>query len=242
MKKSNWGWGALRISQELALLGISVHKKTVSKILKEFGILPPKTKVVPPNWESLIRSYSKIWAMDFLSCFDWLGNQVFVLVIIDQSSRELIWMSATYSPNRYWLSQQFRNIAVEEVDFPHALILDNDPVYGKWLKPFLLDQFEVKILKIPPRSPWCNGVCERVNKTIQVELLDRISVTTAVEVLPFLRKYKGYYNDVRPHQGLTGRTPTGGKVIPLERLNINELKYNKSTHIDGLFTEFSLSA
>jgi hypothetical protein len=34
-KRSNWSWGALRISQELLLLGIRVHKKTVQRIPNE---------------------------------------------------------------------------------------------------------------------------------------------------------------------------------------------------------------
>jgi len=33
MKRSNLLWGALRISQELKLMGIGLHKKTVAKIL-----------------------------------------------------------------------------------------------------------------------------------------------------------------------------------------------------------------
>jgi hypothetical protein len=38
MKRSNWSWGALRISQELLLLGIHVHKKIVKRMLLENGM------------------------------------------------------------------------------------------------------------------------------------------------------------------------------------------------------------
>ena len=74
MKKSNWGWGALRISQELALLGIRVHKKTIQRILRNHGITPPKTRMIPPTWKSLINSLGRVWAMDFLSLFPFLNQ------------------------------------------------------------------------------------------------------------------------------------------------------------------------
>jgi transposase len=60
MKRSNWLWGALRISPELRLLGISIHKKTISKILKENGFTTPPMKYQPPTWEALIASGSDV--------------------------------------------------------------------------------------------------------------------------------------------------------------------------------------
>ena len=42
MKRRNMGWGARRISDELNLMGIQVSKKTVWKILKTNGFVPPK--------------------------------------------------------------------------------------------------------------------------------------------------------------------------------------------------------
>ena len=77
MKRHNHGWGALRISQELALMGISVCKKTVQKVLIESGMIPPKLKFTPPTWKSLINSACSAWAMDFMSVFDAMGGQLF---------------------------------------------------------------------------------------------------------------------------------------------------------------------
>ncbi|MBF0316513.1 MAG: helix-turn-helix domain-containing protein [Oligoflexia bacterium] len=94
MKRCNWGWGALRISQELALMGIKVHKKTIQRILKENGFSPPPTKMMPPTWRSLLQSYKSIWAMDFCSVFDVMGFQVFILAIIDYKTREFIHVMA----------------------------------------------------------------------------------------------------------------------------------------------------
>ena len=54
MKRQNLIWGAIRISQELKHLGISNHKKTVQRILKEFGFTPPKLKFPLPSRSGLI--------------------------------------------------------------------------------------------------------------------------------------------------------------------------------------------
>ncbi len=76
MKRSNLNWGALRISQELALLGLIVSKETVRKILMDSGFYPPKLKFAPPTWSSLLNSYKSVFAMDFTCIIDAFGKQI----------------------------------------------------------------------------------------------------------------------------------------------------------------------
>ena len=109
MKRSNLNWGAKRISQELALLGLDVSKETIRKILKSNGLCPPKLKFAPPSWSSLLTSYKSVFAMDFTCVIDLFGKQIFILVILDHLKRELVFLNATLSPNRYWITQQIRN-------------------------------------------------------------------------------------------------------------------------------------
>ena len=73
MKRSNWSWGALRISQELLLLGIHVHKKTVKRILLENGMVPPKTRITPPTWTAFLKAHKDLWALDFTCVLDIQG-------------------------------------------------------------------------------------------------------------------------------------------------------------------------
>ena len=96
MKRSNWSWGALRISQELLLLGIHVHKKTVKRILLENGMVPPKTRVTPPTWTSFLKAHKDLWALDFTCVFDIQGAQVFMLSTVDQL---LIFKQGNSSPS-----------------------------------------------------------------------------------------------------------------------------------------------
>jgi len=242
MKRSNPGWGALRISQELALLGISIHKKTVQKILKESGFMPPRLKFVPPTWAALIKSYRSVWSMDFMSVFDAFGSQMFVLVIIDIKSRTLISINATLNPNRSWIIQQFRNIAISDIPFPRVLISDNDGIYGNWLVPILKEYFEIEVKKIPPKMLWFNGVCERFHRTLREELFNRLVLHDQSHVQLVTSEFKGYYNLHRPHQGIDGKIPSG-KVINFPRKSANsEINYRKIDHLNGLITRFELAA
>ncbi|MBT8374260.1 MAG: hypothetical protein KJN80_05045 [Deltaproteobacteria bacterium] len=176
MKRSNLLWGALRISQELKLLGILLHKKTVSRILKENGFSSPPMKYQPPTWESLLASGSEVWAMDFCNIIDVKLFQIYIFGIININTRELILMSITLSPNRDWIVQQFRNLATDGIVFPRYLILDNDGIYGNWIDPILIDYFNIKTFRIASKSPWQNAVMERYWKSLQVECIFRLHI------------------------------------------------------------------
>jgi len=241
MKRSNWIWGALRISQELRLLGIAVHKKTVSRILREHGLCPPRTRMTPPSWGALMKSVGTKWAMDFTCVMDLLGFQVFILVILEHTWRELIFINVTLHPNRLWLLQQIRNALFDHPP-PKLLIVDHDGIYGKWLGPILTEGYDMKVLKIPIRSPWWNGRVERFHKSLKTEVLNRVVLFNAQQVQTLCFKYRAYYNERRPHQALCGNTPrqNGSNVIPISRKTRSRVR--KISEMDGLITRFELAA
>jgi len=61
MKRCNKIWGAQRMSDELKLMGIKVSNKTVLKILRQKGLVPPRMKLSPPSWTSLIETYARFY-------------------------------------------------------------------------------------------------------------------------------------------------------------------------------------
>ena len=171
MKMSNLSWGALRISQELKLLGISIHKKTVQRILKDNGIVPPDNYRTV-TWKSFFNSLKYSWALDFTTVFDASGFQLYILNVINQNTRELVLTNCTYHPSRSWLTQQFKNIAIEGSHFPKSLVVDNDGIFGKWLVPVFKNYFGISVKKIPPKSPKFNPFIERFHRTMKDEILN----------------------------------------------------------------------
>ena len=105
MKRSNWLWGALRISHELLLLGICLHKRTIQQILRENGLVPPQLRIAPPTWRAFLLAHKRLWALDFTCVIDVQGLQVFILAVVDLSSRRLVAINATPHSTRDWIVQ-----------------------------------------------------------------------------------------------------------------------------------------
>ena len=242
LKRSNLLWGALRISQELRLMGISLNKKTVASILKENGLTTPPMKYQPPTWEALLAESNHIWAMDFCNIIDLKLFQIYIFSIIDITTREIVWQAVTVHPNRNWIVQQFKNLSIDEINFPKYLIIDNDGLYGKWIDSVMKEYFDIKTLRITPGSPWQNGFIERYWKTLQEELIDRLHIKDETSIRHFCSKYQKYYNGIRPHQGILGQTPSKLKIENSIIINLSSVRYEKIKHVHGLFTEFKLVA
>jgi hypothetical protein len=220
MKRSNLNWGSKRISQELALLGLTVRKETVRNILKCSGFCPRKFKFAPPSWSSLLSSYKSIFAMDFTCVIDIFGNQVFILVILDHLKMELVFLNATLSPSREWVSQQIRNFHFE-YESPDAMIFDRDGIYGAWLGDYLLSHFLIVPLQTPVRSPWLNGRIERFHRTLKEELIHPLGYFDLAQIKRHFSAYRHEYNQTHPHQALDGRSPLKTrqtKIISLDQI------------------------
>jgi len=241
MKTSNLIWGAKRISQELALLGLKVSKETVRKILNACGFYPPKLKFAPPGWLSLIDSCkSGVYAMDFTCVHDIFGKQIFIFVVLDHITRELILINATLNPVKDWVVQQIRNFHFDR-ETPEAMIFDGDGIYGKWLKSYLLEQFDIKPFRIPKKCPWWNGRVERFHKTLKDEIVRRLEYLSVNQLLIILPEYKIEYNKSRPHQSLNGQPPINkNKINAIALKNVNS--YKKIKTVGGLINRFELVA
>ena len=84
---------------------------------------------------------------------------------------------------------------------------------------------EIKVMKIPPRSPNLNPVCERFLGSVRRECLDHMVILSERQLRGVLKEYvEIYFNRARPHQGLRHGIPVaesrlvpkvGGKVLPI---------------------------
>lgn len=243
MKRANRSWGALRISQELALLGLSVHKKTVQRILKENGMVPPKTRITPPTWSAFLKTYRHLWAIDFTSVFDSVGRQLFVLAIVDLATRQVASLNVTTRPTRAWIVQQLCNAEMNGFTLPEGLIADNDGIFGRWLEDDLHELFGIQVGRTARGMPWLNGICERFHLSLKREVLFCADASDLSTIRDLCSLYQRYFNTYRPHQGLNGAVPSGAtenrQCPPLTK---GPIKYRQVPEVGGLVTRFELAA
>ncbi len=81
----------------------------------------------------------------------------------------------------------------------------------------------IESVKIPPRSPDLNSICERFLGAVRRECLDHVVILNERQLRRVLKEYvQIYFNRARPHQGLRLAIPAaaaqsgptaGGKVV-----------------------------
>lgn len=81
------------------------------------------------------------------------------------------------------------------------VILEKDPRYTKEFRRMLGDS-GLKILCLPPQSPYLNGYAERFVQCIKSECLDRLIFVGENSLRRAVSQYVAHYHTERPHQGL----------------------------------------
>ncbi len=80
----------------------------------------------------------------------------------------------TRCPTDAWAAQQLREVTPYG-DGPNYLIRDNDDKFGKRFAA-VAEGTEIKVVKIPPRSPNLNPICDRFLGSVRRECLDHVVI------------------------------------------------------------------
>jgi len=136
----------------------------------------------------------------------WLRT-LYVLFAIEVASRRVLVLGVTRNPDSAWVTQQARNLAVEErLRGLQFLIRDRD---SKFTGPFdeVFRSEGVRVIETPIRAPRANAFAERWVRTVRTECLDWMLVLGLSHLERILRTYTSHYNARRPHRGLDLKTP-----------------------------------
>ena len=116
LARENGSWGYRRIHGELAGLGVTVAPSTVWQILNDAGI-DPAPRRDGPGWPEFLRSQAQgILALDFFTSDLLNGAKVYVLAMIEHSSRRVWILGPTEHPVQAWVVQQARNLLMDLED------------------------------------------------------------------------------------------------------------------------------
>ena len=229
VKKLNPTWGAQKISDELAKVGYKVCKKTVIKYLELHNLNSPSPRK-GISWSQFLENHKFKIGIDFTSLISFSGRQLYVFVMIDIDTRSLIHINVTYNPCSQWVKQQFRNAFFDMDEYPSLCLCDRDTIFCSNIEEMLQSYFDMKLRRIPYKSPQKNGKVERFHLSLKSEGFANTIPINLLQAQKICTRYKEYYNNYRPHQGIQGKVPKYVETYPE-----SPVKFIKKEHLGGKF-------
>ena len=178
-----------------------------------------------------------IWGVDLTGKTDTQGNLIHILGIVEHKSRQNLSL-CTLSDKASITILRLLLDAVEIYGKPKFLRTDNESVFTSWLFRLSLWLMGIRHQLIEKSCPWQNGRIERFFGTLK-EKLDQWQVNGSEQLNGALAQFRFWYNHVRPHQNLNGRTPAEG----WNGIDVFTKEHNQEYWFevwDGLLTGFYL--
>ena len=243
--RENDSWGYRRIHGELLALGVKVAASTVWAILHDAGIDPAPERT-SDGWAVFLRSQAEaILAADFFETVTLTGARMYVLAVIEHTTRRIRILGTTPHPTTAWVTQAVRNLAMDLQDAgcqAQFLIRDRDGKYPALFDTILADT-GIQVVLTGVRMPRMNSVMERWIQTCRRELLDRTLIWNQRHLLHALRQYERHYNQHRPHRGINNARPLRPLPPPItDPDTIAHLNLRRRDHLGGLLHEYELAA
>ena len=227
-----------KIHEQLNALNVSdaPAPNTIEKYINGKNKKPPTDKQ-RQSWKTFLRNHRKsIWAIDLFVVPTLYFKVLYVFIVISHDRRKIEHFNVTANPCSSWVIQQMR----EATPFgyrPRYLVHDNDNVFvSEDFCSFLLSS-DIKPVKTAFKSPWQNGVAERVIGTLRAELLNHIIPASESHLYELLKEYIEYYNNHRTHQGINCEIPVPMKGNPPETIMANTVLEAKPI-LGGLYHSY----
>ncbi len=178
--KENPSWGFDRIQGALANVGYHIPDTTVGNVLKQLGIEPAPDRKQQATWATFLKAHWDVLAaIDFTTVEVWTkGGLVtfYLLFVMELKTRRVCFAGLTTSPNESWMKQVAKNLTDCEDGFLQGkryLLMDRDTKFCASFRDLLEDQ-QVKPVRLPPRSPNLNAHIERFFGSLKSECLNRM--------------------------------------------------------------------
>jgi transposase InsO family protein len=189
-------------------------RTTIWRVLQREGLVCPQPQKRPDC--SRIRFEAQLpnemWQTDFTAWSLAAGEVVEILNLIDDHSRLQLVCDAYPRVKAADVVQSFHR-AAELHGLPFSLLSDNAAVFvgsyrrGKVLFESELERLGVVFKNSRPYHPQTCGKVERLHQTLKRYLAKQPAAQTLAELQGQLDAFVRYYNNIRPHRALDGRTP-----------------------------------
>jgi transposase InsO family protein len=171
------------------------HDYEIKNLRRDFKHAKPKA--VPRNL---------IWGLDLTGKTDTNKNLHALLGILDHGSRALLHLQALHDKTSRTLIACINEV-IRTHGKPKIIRTDNEAIFSSRIFRSGLKLLGIRHQLTDPGCPWQNGRIERLFGTLK-DKLDQWTVAGIEQLNSDLHTFRHWYNHVRPHQNLEGRTPT----------------------------------
>ncbi|WP_409524704.1 integrase core domain-containing protein [Nitrincola sp. MINF-07-Sa-05] len=196
---------ALTFNRLFADRGESVGKtfvaQTIQKHQYEIRVLQRKIR----NRPAYDVPKGKYWGIDLTQVADTHQHQHTILGICEHLSRLAVSLKRLPDKASITLLRCLLE-AIEQCGKPQIIRTDNEAVFTSRLFRFGLWMLSIRHQTTEKHCPWQNGRIERFFGTFKTHI-KQILIEDAVQLDEQLTTFCWWYNRVRPHQNLEGRTP-----------------------------------
>lgn len=221
-KAENPGYGISQIRNQLRREGITISTLTIQHVLEDNGYSSPKkatSKQKPIRFEaSRPLELVQIDIMEFYIH----KARVYLVFLLDDHSRFILNFTLVEQSN-IEVIQEMVNEAIERYGKFEKLLSDRGFVFHGWkgINRFekYLEESGIYHIHTSSHHPETIGKIERVNKSVQKELIRVKEFGSISNAREELEKWIWHYNYKRVHQGI------GGVLVPAERFHgwVNEV-------------------
>ncbi len=202
MKQRNPSYGYLRIAMQIEIaFGIKIEKDVVRRVLNKHYKHNPNGD--GPSWLTFIgHMKDSLWSVDLFKCESIHLKTHWVMVVIEQFSREIIGFAVrSQSLTGIDVCCMFNQIKTNK-PLPKYLSSDHDPLFKFHRWQANLRIIDVEEIKTVPYAPMSHPFIERVIGTIRRECLDKTLFWNERDLMRKLDGFKDYYNKNRGHSSL----------------------------------------
>jgi transposase InsO family protein len=206
-------WGARKLCKVLERRGIvPPPERTANRILKREGKVKPRKAPVAEAPRRFERVHpNDLWQIDHKRAIHgkWARRTV-PLVVLDDCTRYLLGLEAL--PDKGLVSTWGAVWRIfGEFGLPRSVLTDNDQIFHGNNGP---SHFEARLMRLGidilhgrPYHPQTQGKAERLNGTLQRELLQDGCFESAAELEAGFKLFRHDYNHERPHESLSMEVP-----------------------------------
>lgn len=209
--------GARKIANVMRRAGMTQipSLSTITAILERHGRIDGAASEKRKRWVRFERERpNELWQMDFKGHFGLLdGSRCHALMLLDDHSRYCVGARACGNEQGETVQRELTGI-FREYGLPEAMLMDNGSPWGSdeehVYTPLVLwlIRLGIQVLHGRPRHPQTQGKLERLNRTVNEELLQQVDFWDLGHAQEGLDGWRPQYNEERSHEALGDDVPS----------------------------------